>query len=263
MPEKPTPDISDRDRRYAALEAWLRQRRRTTLVIIVAIALVLRVFCFLELAASPCFWTHEWDQSDMNTFHSWALAIADGDWWFRSAAPPLHNWHREIAEDYARIFPQSWAELQAECRSDDPDELARALWYRWYGGGRTYQGPLYPYLIAGTYYLLGPAVGWVFAWQMLLGIGSIVLIYRLARLYFGDVAAVLAAAIVLLYGPLLFYEFVLLRVTLIVFWGLLLVCSSAPTSMTRSAGTQRPPCRSTSPRYPGLAWAFCSAWRWR
>ncbi len=223
MPDKPTPDISDRDGTYAVLEAWLRQRRRHTLVTIVAIAFVLRVVCFLQLAASPYFWIHEWKQSDMNTFHSWALAIAEGDWWFESAAPPLHNWHREIAEEYARVFPQSWADLQAANQTDNPDEAARALWYDWYGGGRTYQGPLYPYLIAGTYALLGPAVGWVFAWQMLLGIASIVLVYRLAREYFGDVGAVLAAGFMLFYAPLLFYEFVLLRVTLIVFCGLLLV----------------------------------------
>jgi 4-amino-4-deoxy-L-arabinose transferase-like glycosyltransferase len=223
MPDKPTPDISARDSTYAALEAWLRERRRYTLVALVTIAFVLRVACFLQLAASPFFWIHEWKQSDMNTFHCWALAIAEGDWWFRSAAPPLHNWHRRIAEDYAREFPQSWAELQAAHQTDDPDQAARALWYHWFGGGRTYQGPLYPYLIAGTYALLGPAVGWVFAWQMLLGIASIVLVYRLGREYFGDVAAVLAAVFVLFYGPLLFYELVLLRVTLIVFCGLLLV----------------------------------------
>lgn len=223
MPDKPTADISDGARTYAALEAWLRRRRKLTLVTIVAVAFVLRAFCFLQLAASPFFWIHEWKQSDMNTFHSWALAISEGDWWFRSTAPPLHNWHRRIADEYAREFPQSWADLQAAQQTDDPDETARALWYEWYGGGRTYQGPLYPYLIAVTYFLLGPAVGWVFAWQMLLGIGSIVLVYWLARKYFGDVAAVAAAVMALLYGPLLFYEFVLLRVTLIVFCGLLLV----------------------------------------
>jgi 4-amino-4-deoxy-L-arabinose transferase-like glycosyltransferase len=71
--------------------------------------------------------------------------------------------------------------------------------------------------------LLGPAVGWVYAWQMALGVISIVLVHVLARRYSDDVAALAAAGFMLLYGPLLFYEFVLLRATLIVFFGLLLV----------------------------------------
>lgn len=225
MPDKPHPQISDKDPAgaYARLDRWLRHRRRYTLIGLMAIAFLLRVLCFLELSASPCFWLHEWDQTDLNAFHSWALTIADGDWWFESVRPPLHDWHRTIAEDYARQFPEQWAELQAANPSDDPDAAARALWYGWCGGGRTYQGPLYPYLVAVTYHLLGPAVGWVYVWQMALGMVSIVLVHVLTRRYFDDVAALLAAALTLLYGPLLYYEFTLLRATLIVFCGLLLV----------------------------------------
>jgi 4-amino-4-deoxy-L-arabinose transferase-like glycosyltransferase len=193
------------------------------LIAIVIVALVTRVFCYLELAASPCFWWHEWSQTDMNTFHSWGLAIAGGDWWFETAGPPLHHWHRQIAADYARMFPGRWAGLTAADSSDDPDAAARALWYRWCGGRRTYQGPMYPYLIALTYSLLGPAAGWVFAWQMLLGVVSIVLVHVVTRRYFGELAALVAAGLVLLYGPLLFYEFALLRAALIVLFGLLLV----------------------------------------
>ncbi|MFQ5807391.1 MAG: glycosyltransferase family 39 protein [Phycisphaerae bacterium] len=225
MSNKPIPQPSARGyaSAYTQLEDWLRRRRKHLLTAIVAIAFLLRVFCFLELANSPCFWWHEWTESDLHTFHSWALAIGDGDWWSTTVRPPLHGWHREIAEDYARIFPERWAALKAANPSSDPDSAARALWNHWCGGGRTYQGPLYPYLIAGTYLLLGPAVGWVYAGQILLGIVSVMLVHVLARRYFGEVAAIMAAALALLYGPLLFYEFVLLRVTLIVFWGLLLV----------------------------------------
>jgi 4-amino-4-deoxy-L-arabinose transferase-like glycosyltransferase len=225
MPDKPAPHTAARGGgdAYSRLEGWLRQRRTGTLITIVAIAVALRVICFLELANSPCFWWHEWTESDLNTFHSWALTIADGDWWSATVRPPLHGWHRDVAEDYARLFPQQWAALKPANATDDPDAAARALWDRWCGGGRTYQGPLYPYLIAGTYALLGPAVGWVYAWQMALGVASIVLVHVLARRYFDDVAALAAGGLMLLYGPLLFYEFVLLRATLIVFFGLLLV----------------------------------------
>jgi len=223
MPNKPTRQTSARGGAYALVEEWLGQRRKHTLIAIVTIALVLRVLCFLELAGSPCFWWHEWAESDLNTFHSWALTVADGDRWSATVRPPLHGWHREVAEQYAQISPEQWAELKAASPPDDPDAAARALWDRWCGGGRTYHDPLYPYVVAGTYMLLGPAVGWVYAWQMVLGIVTLVLVYVLARRYFGELAAIAAVGLGLLYGPLLFYEFVLLRAALIVFFGLLLV----------------------------------------
>ncbi len=223
MSKKAAADISDRDTPEPGIELWLRRRRKAVLVTLIIFAVVFRVFCYLQLAASPCFWTHEWTQSDMNTFHSWAMTIVEGDHWSQSVRPPLHNWHVQVANDYARRYPMDWLALTADCPPDEPAATTRALWNHWCGGGRTYQGPLYPYLIAGTYYLLGPAVGWVFAWQMLLGIGSVVLVHLLARHYFGDLAALTAGLGALLYGPLLFYEFVLLRAALIVFVGLLAV----------------------------------------
>jgi hypothetical protein len=72
MPSKPAPHIQDCSTVgvYARLEAWLRLHQKHTVGALVAIALVMRVFCFLELAASPCFWLHEWDQSDMHSFHN-------------------------------------------------------------------------------------------------------------------------------------------------------------------------------------------------
>lgn len=225
MPTRPSPHTPQNPRTgaYAQLDQWLISRRKQVVGAIVTAALVFRVFTFLELAASPCFWLHEWNQTDMNTFHNWALTIAEGDRWSRTVRPPLHGWHRAIADDYARLYPQRWAELQAASPDGDPDGPARALWDRWCGGGRTYQGPLYPYLIAGIYHLLGPAVGWIYAVQMAVGVASIALVHVLSRRYFDDVAALAAALLMLLYGPLLFYEFVLLRATLIVFFGLLLV----------------------------------------
>ena len=223
MSNKAAANISVSPASEPRIELWLRRRRKPVLIGLIVCAVVFRVFCYLQLAAGPCFWTHEWGQSDMNTFHSWALKIVDGDYWSQTIRPPLHDWHIQAARDFARLYPDQWAAITVDCPSDDPAAPARELWNHWCGGGRTYQGPLYPYLIAGTYYLLGPAVGWVFAWQMLLGIGSVVLVHLLTRRYFGDLAALLAGLGALLYGPLLFYEFVLLRAALIVFVGLLIV----------------------------------------
>jgi hypothetical protein len=221
--EEPPPRPPGDSAADARIEAWLRARRRRVVLGIAVVALVLRGFCFLELLNSPFVSLHEWDQTDMNTFHRWAQTIAGGDVWSRTVRPPLHSWHREIAADYARIFPDRWAELCTEVGTEDPDAVARRLWERWCGGGRTYQGPLYPYLVALTYRLLGASVVGVFLWQTALGVASTVLIYLLAQRLFGELAAVVAAGLALLYGPLMFYEFVLLRVTLIVFAGLLIV----------------------------------------
>lgn len=224
MPTDPVHDISAREQvlSRAPLEAWVRRHRRSCLAAIVIIALALRVVCYLELAAGPYFVLHSWTETDMDYFHTWAGAIADGDWWSEGIRPPHHARHGVIARGYARSFPEQWQALLDQAPGGDPEEAARLLWDRWCGGGRFYQDPLYAYLIALTYSLPGSSVGWVFAWQALLGVGSTVLIYLLARRFFGDVAAVTSAILALLYGPLLFYEFALLRAASLVFAGLAL-----------------------------------------
>lgn len=208
---------------FASLENWLGARRLYIVLAVVSVSLGLRGLCLLELRASPFFALHGWDHSDMNYFHSWARTIAAGDIWSQTVRPPLHEWHREIAADYAAAFPREWAKLTGAAPSDDDDAAARLLWNRWCGKGRFYQDPLYPYLIALTQKLLGPSAVWVFVWQILLGTASTVLVYFLTRRFFGDFAAVVAVVLALLFGPLMFYDFVLLRATLVTFAGLLLV----------------------------------------
>lgn len=63
----------------------------------------------------------------------------------------------------------------------------------------------------------------MFAWQMLLGIGSCVLIYFVTGRCFGTAAAGVAGLLAALCSPLLYYELVLVRETLIVHTGLLVV----------------------------------------
>lgn len=99
---------------------------------------------------------------------------------------------------------------------------SRALWDRWYGGKRFHQEPLYPYLIALTYMALGDDVRWVFAWQLCLGVLSVMLVYLITRRMFGDGVALVAACLTIGCGPLLLYDMVLLRATLTVWMGLAL-----------------------------------------
>jgi 4-amino-4-deoxy-L-arabinose transferase-like glycosyltransferase len=58
---------------------------------------------------------------------------------------------------------------------------------------------------------------------MILGIVINVLIYLVARRYFGDFTATLAGVMAIFCGPLIFYDLVVLRSTMTVFFGILLV----------------------------------------
>ncbi len=191
--------------------------RNRILIAVLAAAALIRLVYFLQLASGPCVWQHRWDQSDMNFFDLWARGIADGDWLSDQALHPMHRWQREVAEAYLRADPEP--EWLGKNTGDQP----RDVWNHWFGGKRFHQEPLYPYLIAAAYGLFGTDVRWVFAWQMLFGLASIVLLFFIARRYFGIAAAAVAGTLAALCGPLLFYEMVLLRSTLIVFCGLGLV----------------------------------------
>jgi len=178
---------------------------------------MLRIGYFLELNSGPCIWQHRWDQSDMNFFDSWARQIAAGDWACENVDPPVHDWHRRIAQSYYQRNPGELRAVQAAAavRGEAPDP-PRVLWNRWAGERRFYQGPLYPYLIALTY-KIWTDVRCVFIWQMLLGVLTNVLIYLLARRIFGEIAAAPSGLIACFYSPLLHSELILLRETLVVF----------------------------------------------
>ena len=80
--------------------------------------------------------------------------------------------------------------------------------------------PLYSYLVGLTYRVIGDDVRFVFGWQMGLGVMSTVLIWLLARRFFGDLVGACAGALAVLCGPLVYYELFLLRESTIVFAGL-------------------------------------------
>jgi hypothetical protein len=201
------------------MERWLAARRTAVLVAIVAASAALRIVYFVQLDGGPLVRQHLWDQTDMSYYDAWARDIAGGDWLSRKVRPPLHYWHQKIAIDY---FRQNPADPLAPPPGNAPLDRARihALWDRWCGGGRFYQDPLYAYLVAFTYRISGADVRHVFVWQLVLGALTNVLVWLVARQGFGDLVAALAAAVAVLYAPLLFYEMILLRDGLVVFAGL-------------------------------------------
>ena len=64
---------------------------------------------------------------------------------------------------------------------------------------------------------------WIFIGQLILGIITNLLVYLVTRDCFGDTAGAVAAMLVIFCAPLIFYEFVLLRTTIIVFCSVLLI----------------------------------------
>jgi 4-amino-4-deoxy-L-arabinose transferase-like glycosyltransferase len=209
------------------IERWLTAHQRLILAAIVLVSVLLRVGYYSEIGQSPGAYQHRWDQSDMHCFNTWAQDIAQGDWLSSNVRPPIHWWHKLLAVQYFRIHPEAVALLKQSKGSEDASFIAiQALWTRWIGSKNLYHEPLYPYLIALTYKAFGTDVRWVFLWQMLVGITSNILIYLIARRHFGVVVAAVTGFLAVLCSPLLYYNMILLRETLLTFMGLGLVCLS-------------------------------------
>ncbi len=210
-----TPPLNRLERALATRCGWV-------CLAIVVVSAALRIAYFAELSAGPCLWQHRARETDMAFFDEWARLIADGDWLTDRSLHPDHIWYRRIAEAYFQAYPDRRAawERAPDGTVRDP---AEALWDHWYDGKCFHQEPLYPYLIAATYRVFGPDVRWVFAWQMALGVCTHLLIYLIARRYFGELAAVVAVTLAVFCGPLLFFDLVLLRTTPTVFAALALV----------------------------------------
>ncbi len=197
-------------------EKWLAGRRLLVAMLILGAAVAIRAACYVELSAGPCFHLHKWDESDMHHFDQWARQIVAGDWLSQRIDIPMHAWHREVAVAHLRAIAASHgASLPAGAATETTPEQARAIWYQWLDPRQFYQDPLYPYLLAGVYKLVGPDVRYVFALQMLAGVLATLAAWRVASRCFGELAGVAAAVGFLAYGPLVFHEFVLLRDSLV------------------------------------------------
>jgi 4-amino-4-deoxy-L-arabinose transferase-like glycosyltransferase len=243
------------------LDDWLADKHLLILAILATASLAIRIAYFTEVSRGPLIVLHRWDQSDMYYFDSWARDIVAGGWLSRNIMPPMHLWHFDLAKEYFQNHPEEYARLSEAAKGGieayftkhpkptvflkeidsaqiGPDvspqspavtrlkELIVAsalLWNEWMGKNRFYQEPLYPYLIALTYKIVGADARFVFVWQLALGIASNLLIYLIARRHFGQTAGVAAGLLAVLCSPLLYFELALLRETLIVFTGLLLV----------------------------------------
>ncbi len=196
-----------------AADSILERRRWWIVLTVAALSCGLRIAVFAQSAEGPTRDQHRWDQTDMHFFDAWGRAIAAGDLLSRDVSPPLHAWHRAVAAKYLEAYPEDRAALE-QAGAGDP---VAGLWQTWVGGGRFYQEPLYPYLVGATYALFGPEVRAVFAWQLVLGVATNLLLLALAWRLFGPVVGSVAGLLAALYGPMVQFEIVLVKESLVVF----------------------------------------------
>lgn len=95
------------------------------------------------------------------------------------------------------------------------------LYYRAWGlqiaggevlGGKVFeQGPLYAYLLAPLFRLFGPRETPVLAFQLLCGVVTVLLVFLCAEAIFGERAGLVAGSLAAIYGPLVFYECMVMK----------------------------------------------------
>jgi hypothetical protein len=203
-------------------EHRLTRHRRMVLAALLAVAALVRLCVYLELRDGPCLELHRWAESDMHYFHAWGSAIAEGDVLSQSIEPPLHQWHLQIARAAMHADADLGHEVAAAARANGKSR-ERELWTRWCGFRCFYQEPLYPYLLGAIYALCGNDPALVVWLQMLAGLAALAAVFWLTERYFGLLAATCAGGMTGLCGTLVHHEMLLLRETLLVLCGLLLV----------------------------------------
>ncbi|MEO8149281.1 MAG: glycosyltransferase family 39 protein [Bacteroidia bacterium] len=205
-------------------EAWLADKQKLIISAVITIAVLFRIIYFIQLNQGPCIWQHRYAESDMHFYDEWAKLIAHGDWLSNRSFHQYDASHQWIADYYFKTHPDEAVQLQKQLGSNkSPEALGQLLWHKWDGGKIYHQDPLYIYIVAVIYKIFGEDVRYVFVLQMIIGIFSILLIYLITRKHFGNTAALVSGMLAACCGPLMFYELVLVRESIIVFAGLLLV----------------------------------------
>jgi len=112
-----------------------------------------------------------------------------------------------------------------------PEELDPGFYFQWaktiaagewIGREAFVQSPLYAYLLAVWIRLFGAALTPILLAQSLVGVGTVVLTWLAGRRYFDGRHGVIAALLVALYGPFIFYEGMVMKTFLSPFLTLLL-----------------------------------------
>ena len=185
---------------------WPARSAASSLALILGVAILLRALVLLEVWDSPVLYLHHWTETDNAFYDLWARQIVAGDLLSVHDVRPYHSWHGHVAR--AAYEASGGPEPMSEA-------VGRRIWDEWLGPRTFYQDPLYSYFLALLYRTLGHQVRLVFLAQAMLGLLSITLLWAVARRLGGETVALVAGLVGALYGPLVLYEDVLLRVVLI------------------------------------------------
>ncbi|WP_338266127.1 ArnT family glycosyltransferase [Corallococcus caeni] len=201
------------------LDGFLVRHRRRVLGGLLLLAVFLRVMVGMELAGGPLVRISELVPASDNAFFvTWSQHLAEEDWLQRQPLHPMPPWMRKVAGQVMREHPDVPVRLGlARDKSYDPSAMSVRLWDHWLGGATYFQEPLYPYLLALTRVVAGPSTWSIFAWQGVLGVAMLWLVYLVGRRLLGETVGVVAALLGLGYAPFIVHEFALLRDSLIVF----------------------------------------------
>ena len=181
--------------------------RRFRLAVLLAFFAV-RLVHAAQLVDAPALSQQRWAESDMFAFDHWAHNIAAGDWLSRQPQRPVTAWQRDVVAAYLRLEPTDPAAQEA------PALAAENLTQRWQRHPVFYQEPLFPYLLAALYAVLGDAPLLAVALQMLVGLLGLCLLLEATRILLGEREAAWVGLLAVACGPLAYYESLLLRETL-------------------------------------------------
>lgn len=208
------------------LNPWLAQRQNWVLGALIVFWLLLRIFFVAPMANGPLFQLNRWEETDNYFFDEWAQSLAAGNWLNNEPLHPYHGWHQSFADQYFKQHPDKLNQILAAHPGRDSSFVpGKTLWNEWYGGNTYHQEPLYAYLLAFLYALTGNGAYWMILLQALVGIGSGVLLWFIAKRYFDHSTALLTGVLYGFCGILMLQEGLLLRTSWSVFFALLLVWS--------------------------------------
>ena len=193
-------------------------RADRTVFLILGLALIVSLTVLIELRDGPCLEFYRWPETDMYFSDEWAKSISAGDWLNRKALHPDTEWQKDLATSVLAI-------KRPDLRPEDlkSGEPQRALWQSWYTPNAFHQEPLYVYMLAVIYRIVGPNIWVIDVWQMLLGLLAVYLVFDLAQRHFGRTVAIMSGLGAALCAPLIFYQIQLLRESLLVLAALILV----------------------------------------